>query len=85
MSQAQSSYWLQALPTANFGTLLDKTALTLSVCLRVGAKIHDLIDAGCGHHVCELGHHSLSCQLSAGRVSRHVCINDVICRALANT
>ncbi|KAL0841226.1 hypothetical protein ABMA28_014960 [Loxostege sticticalis] len=82
VSQAESGYWLQALPSANVGTLLDRTSLTLSVCLRVGAKINHPHRCRCGDHVCELGHHGLSCQLSAGRVSRHACINDVIRRAL---
>lgn len=32
-----SGYWLQAIPLANVGTLLDGVSFTLAVCLRLGA------------------------------------------------
>ena len=36
----------------------------------------------CGAHVDALGHHALSCKLSAGRLPRHAALNDIIKRAL---
>ncbi|RVE44793.1 hypothetical protein evm_010545 [Chilo suppressalis] len=80
--QAESGYWLQALPSASIGTLLDKSTLSLAISLRLGVKTNHPHRCRCGTRVGELGHHGLSCQMSAGRVSRHACINDVIRRAL---
>ncbi|RVE45296.1 hypothetical protein evm_010068 [Chilo suppressalis] len=80
--QAESGYWLQALPSANIGTLLDKSTLSLAISLRLGVKTNHPHCCRCGSRVGELGHHGLSCQMSAGRVSCHACINDVIRRAL---
>ncbi|XP_072937198.1 uncharacterized protein [Epargyreus clarus] len=82
VSERESGFWLQALPSSNIGTLLDNSTLSLCVCLRLGLKINEPHRCVCGEGVGQSGHHGLSCQRSAGRMSRHASINDVIRRAL---
>ncbi|XP_072940630.1 uncharacterized protein [Epargyreus clarus] len=82
VSERESGYWLQALPSSHIGTLLDNSTLSLCLCLRLGLKINEPHRCVCGEGVDQSGHHGLSCQRSAGRMSRHACINDVIRRAL---
>ncbi|XP_072937101.1 uncharacterized protein [Epargyreus clarus] len=81
VAERESGFWLQAYPSGNIGTLLDN--LTLSVCtrLRLGVKTVEHHRCHCGADVDVFGHHGLSCQRSAGRLSRHATINDVIRRA----
>ena len=81
-AQPHSSAWLNALPVASLGTLLDREALRTAVALRVGAPVCAQHRCRCGATVDPLGHHALSCQLSAGRLPRHAALNDIIKRAL---
>ncbi|XP_062530416.1 uncharacterized protein LOC134200792 [Bombyx mori] len=82
VTEKESSYWLQAYPSSNTGTLLDNNALSLAIGLRLGAHINVPHFCVCGEYVNELGHHGLSCQKSAGRIPRHASLNDMIRRAL---
>lgn len=80
----ESGQWLQALPSAPIGTLLDNTTFRLSVALRLGVSCVAPHRCRCGDLVDSLGHHGLSCGRSAGRSPRHASLNDVIRRALAS-
>ncbi|XP_063630769.1 cytochrome P450 4C1-like [Cydia splendana] len=84
VSEPESGLWLHALPSPNIGTLLERTTLALATSLRLGVKTNEPHRCRCGSIVDELGHHGLSCQRSAGRISRHASLNDVIRRALAS-
>ena len=77
-----SGAWLNAIPSSQFGTLLDRESLRIGVALRIGARV-------CEPHVCRCGHmtetdglHPLSCRYSAGRGPRHAALNDIVKRAL---
>ncbi|KAI5651412.1 hypothetical protein NE865_00656 [Phthorimaea operculella] len=85
VSERESGFWLQAFPSANLGTLLDNCTLSIIVGLRLGVKIVEPHQCVCGELVNELGHHGLACQRSAGRMSRHASLNDIIRRALSST
>ncbi|XP_063547387.1 uncharacterized protein LOC134754868 [Cydia strobilella] len=80
----ESGLWLQALPSPNIGTFLDNTTFRLAASLRLGASTNQPHRCQCGAMVDILGHHGLSCVRSAGRMSRHASINDVIRRALVS-
>ncbi|CAH2210300.1 jg26928 [Pararge aegeria aegeria] len=45
LSAKESGYWLHALPSANLGTMLDHTTLSVVIGLRLGALYFSLIDA----------------------------------------
>uniref|UniRef100_A0A2H1VRU3 SFRICE_019335 n=1 Tax=Spodoptera frugiperda TaxID=7108 RepID=A0A2H1VRU3_SPOFR len=62
----------------------DDITFRLAVCLRLGAPCVSPHCCHCGERVDGSGHHGLSCRRSAGRISRHASINDIICRALAS-
>ncbi|CAH2243580.1 jg12890 [Pararge aegeria aegeria] len=83
LSAKESGYWLHALPSANLGTMLDQTTLSVVIGLRLGASIIQPHRCHCGDSVDTYGHHGLSCSRSAGRFSRHSTINDIIRRSLA--
>lgn len=53
--------WLDALPSANLGTLLDKHVLQIAISLRIGSDICQPHTCVCGTLVDRLGHHGLSC------------------------
>ncbi|XP_075975622.1 uncharacterized protein LOC142976226 [Anticarsia gemmatalis] len=78
----ESGLWLQALPSSNVGIMLDDATFRLAACLRVGAPCVSPHRCHCGVLVDNLGHHGLSCSRSAGRISRHCSLNDIIRRAL---
>ncbi|KAJ0173779.1 hypothetical protein K1T71_010928 [Dendrolimus kikuchii] len=82
VSKWESGLWLQALPSANLGTLLDDTTFRIAVCIRLGASVVVPHRCRCGDRVDKLGHHGLSCVRSAGRISRHATLNDIIRRSL---
>ncbi|KAJ0181588.1 hypothetical protein K1T71_002310 [Dendrolimus kikuchii] len=82
VSNWESGLWLQSLPSANLGTLLDDTTFRIAACIRLGADIVVPHRCRCGDKVDRLGHHGLSCLRSAGRTSRHAAINDIIRRSL---
>lgn len=77
----ESGLWLQAIPSFNTGNFLDPTAFRLAISLRLGAKCCVAHRCQCGTAVDQLGHHGLSCSKSAGRISRHASLNDIIRRA----
>src|SRR5579872_5375623 len=78
VSVKRSSDWLHALPISSCGLFLEDEAVRISVGLRLGAKLREPHACPCG----ALGLHSPSCRRSAGRLSRHHNINDIIWRAL---
>jgi hypothetical protein len=73
-----SGAFLHAHPCSSLGSRLEDTSLCVSVALRLGAPV-------CPPHVCvagtavySTGIHGLSCRKSAGQLSRHGAVNDVI-------
>ncbi|XP_047995546.1 uncharacterized protein LOC125233536 [Leguminivora glycinivorella] len=62
----------------------NNNSFRLAVGLRLGAEIVVPHCCPCGSQVDSLGSHGLSCRRSAGRLSRHASLNDVIRRALAS-
>ncbi|XP_072930332.1 uncharacterized protein [Epargyreus clarus] len=82
VSEKESGFWLQALPSYNLGTFFDNISFSICVCLRLGMKTNEPHRCFCGENVSQFGHHGLSCRRSAGRLSRHACVNDIIRRAL---
>lgn len=80
----EAGYWLQAHPSVSTGTFLEPNTLRLSVSLRLGVPVCAPHRCPCGKEVDRLGHHGLSCQISAGRFSRHAALNDIIRRSLAS-
>ena len=59
--------------------------MRISVALRLGASVCEPHRCKCGQFVTDLGHHGLSCRLTAkvGRLPRHYHLNDVVKRSLA--
>lgn len=84
LAQRESGYWLQAYPSINYGNLLDDNSFRLAVGLRLGSDLMEPHRCHCGASVDRSGHHGLSCSKSAGRLSRHAHLNDIIRRALAS-
>lgn len=84
ISSPESSSWLNALPAAPLGTLLDDFSFRVCIGLRLGCSICVPHKCICGSQVDELGTHGLSCVFSAGRLSRHHSVNDIIKRALTS-
>ena len=82
VSSPNSSDWLNALPVATLGTLLGDCSFKIAVGLRLGCPICVPHLCVCGNQVDDLGIHGLSCKFSAGRISRHHAVNDLIKRAL---
>jgi hypothetical protein len=66
------------------GTLLEKTTLQIAVSLRLGISICQPHICTCGSLVDTLSHHGLSCIKSAGRISRHSCLNDILKRVFSS-
>lgn len=79
----EAGHWLNAYPSPNVGTHLDSETLRLAMGLRLGAPICAPHKCSCGFEVDQLGRHGLACQRSAGRLSRHAALNDIIRRSLA--
>lgn len=77
----ESGAWLEALPSPQLGTLLDKQSLQIAVALRVRSPICHPHICVCGSDVDSSGHHGLSCLRSAGRISRHNSLNNILKRA----
>ena len=73
---SESSAWLQALPSANLGTLLDPETLRITVALRVGAPVCEPHICRCGTPADNRGHHALTYRFSAGRHPRHTVLNE---------
>ena len=83
-SQPHSGAWLQAVPIASLGLLLDDETVRVAVALRLGAPICTPHQCRCGRRMDQFGHHGLSCRLNAGRLPRHANLNDVVKRGLAS-
>ena len=81
LSNKESGAWLEALPSPQLGTLLDKVSLQIAVSLRLRTPFCHPHLCVCGSEVDSFGLHGLSCTKSAGRISRHACINDILKRA----
>ena len=85
VSNKESGSWINALPSTNFGNLLDNDSLRIAVALRLGATICLPHRCGhCGDPVGSSGIHGLSCLYSQGRRSRHDAINELVRRALVS-
>lgn len=82
VSNKESGAWLDALPSPQLGTLLDKQSLQIAISLRLRSFICHPHTCVCGSEVDKFGHHGLSCAKNAGRIFRHSCLNDIIKRAL---
>ena len=78
-----SGAWLEAIPSAHFGTLLDGESIRIGAALRVGANVCEPHPCRCGETIDPKGLHPLSCRYSAGRAPRHAALNEVIKRALS--
>ena len=83
-SEPHSGACLQALPSAQTGTLLDNDSMRIGLCLRLGIPLCVQHRCRCGGIVDEFGLHPLSCRFSSGRLPRHAALNDTIKRALAS-
>ena len=83
-TQPNSGAWINCLPSASMGTLLDnesfRFAISQHLCLSVCAT-HIYC---CRATVDRYGLHPLSCRLSPGRLRRHSALNDIIKRALSS-
>ncbi|KAJ2937326.1 hypothetical protein O0L34_g17637 [Tuta absoluta] len=84
-SQPESGAWLQALPSPHIGTLLDNDSLRVAAALRLGCAVCEPHVCVCGSLVDSTGHHGLACVRSAGRISRHHALNEIIRRAIVST
>ncbi|XP_048483467.1 uncharacterized protein LOC125489916 [Plutella xylostella] len=82
VSRPESGLWLHALPSPHLGTLLDDNSLCVAVALRLGCDVCQPHRCVCGANVDVQGRHGLHCVRSAGRISRHHAINDIVRRAL---
>uniref|UniRef100_A0A8D8RZN0 Reverse transcriptase domain-containing protein n=1 Tax=Cacopsylla melanoneura TaxID=428564 RepID=A0A8D8RZN0_9HEMI len=75
--------WLDAVPSKQVGTLIESRAFRICIGLRLGCTLVRSHPCICGvASVDEKGLHSLSCQKSVGRFSRHASLNNVLKRAL---
>jgi len=74
--------WLHALPISNCGLRLDDETIRVAVGYRLGLNICQPHQCPCGTLVDSRGTHGLSCKRSAGRISRHHHLNDLVWRAL---
>jgi hypothetical protein len=83
-SAPHSGAFLHARPCSSLGTRLDNSSLRIAVALRLGAPICAPHVCICGDMVDSTGTHGLSCRKSAGRLSRHSAVNDLIKRALSS-
>ena len=79
-----SGAFLQARPCSALGTRLDSSSLRIAVALRLGAPVCAPHFCVCGAAVDSSGSHGLSCRKSAGRLSRHSAVNDLIKRSLSS-
>jgi len=82
VSAPHSSDWLQALPISACGLRLDNEAIRVAIGLRLGTRLCEPHVCVCGEQVDHRGLHGLACRKSAGRISRHQNLNDLICRTL---
>lgn len=69
-SQNESGAWLEALPSQQLGTFLDKHVLQISVFLRIFSEIYQP-HSYVSNAIDRLGHHGLSYIKSTRRFFRH--------------
>jgi len=81
-SAPHSGAFLHARPCSSLGTRLDNSSLRIVIALRLGAPVCLSHTCVCGATVDSFGRHGLSCRKSAGRLSRHSAVNDLIKRGL---
>jgi hypothetical protein len=79
-----SGAFLHARPCSSLGTRLDNASLRVAIALRLGAPVCLPHVCVCGASVDSTGRHGLSCRKSAGRLSRHSAVNELIKRALTS-
>ena len=60
---------------------LNHWELRIAVGLRLGSRLCSPFPCVCGTQMDSRGAHSLACRKSAGRQSRHACVNDVVSKA----
>jgi hypothetical protein len=77
-----SGAFLHARPCVSLGTRLDNSSLRIAVALWLGAPVCLPHTCVCEATVDSFGRHGLSCRKSAGRLSRHSAVNELIKRAL---
>ncbi len=82
LQKAEANAWLNSLPSAALGTLLNNNTFRISLGVRIGCKLCQSHVCICGDTVDEYGLHGLHCMKSSGRYSRHQEINGIIHRAL---
>jgi hypothetical protein len=82
VSAPHSGDWLHALPISSCGLRLDDEAVRVAVGLRLGVKLCEPHQCPCGAKVNPEGTHGLACRRSAGRITRHHALNDLVWRAL---
>ena len=81
-AQPHSGDWLHAIPNSTTGSLLSNNCHRIAVGLRLGLTLCHPHKCRCGQLIDEFALHPLSCRMNAGRIPRHVAINDVIKRSL---
>ena len=81
-SAPHSGAFLNVRPCGSLGTRLDNSSLRIAIALRLGAPVCLPHTCVCGAKVDSTGRHGLSCRKSAGRLSRHNAVNDLLKRAL---
>src|SRR5208282_602939 len=64
---------------------LDDEAVRVAVGLRLGAKLCEPHQCPCGATVNSKGTHGLACRRSAGRITRHHALNDLVWRSLGRS
>jgi len=74
--------FLHAVPISAVGTRMDDQSLRIAIALRIGAAVCEPHQCICGSTVDFSGTHGLSCRKSAGRLTRHNAVNNLIRRAL---
>lgn len=85
VGDSESGLWLQTLPSSIIGAMMDDSLFQLATSLRLGESCVAPHRFNCREAVYSLGHYGLSCRsCSAGRITRHVSINDIIRQALAS-
>ncbi|XP_055355715.1 uncharacterized protein LOC129601040 [Paramacrobiotus metropolitanus] len=84
VSTKDNGAWLDALPAASLGNLLNDSALRIAVGLRLGTPIVTPHRCICSEWVDARGYHGLSCKKSRGRKSRHSSLNATLKRAFAS-
>jgi hypothetical protein len=81
---SHSGAFLHVRPCSSLGTRLDNSSLRIAIALRLGAPVCAPHTCVCGASVDSSGRHGLSCRKSAGRLSRHSAVNELIKRALSS-